>query len=113
MKYFWRDAIDRLSDPQKVTLKHRLSSLDLSGLDPAASSLRGQTLVQYAGSLVGRDFKLIQQVAIFALYDLLDERILSTWAALSALIPYLWQPQIDDLEAYLVSACLALVVLNF
>ncbi|EFI26599.1 hypothetical protein CC1G_15371 [Coprinopsis cinerea okayama7 len=102
VKYFWRDAIDRLSDPQKVTLKHRLSSLDLSGLDPAASSLRGQTLVQYAGSLVGRDFQLIQQVAIFALYDLLDERILSTWAALSALIPYLWQPQIDDLEAYLI-----------
>ncbi|KAH7917685.1 hypothetical protein BV22DRAFT_1025951, partial [Leucogyrophana mollusca] len=51
IKYFWRDAIERLSDDQKATLKTRLSCIDVSGLDPNVSALKGHTLVQYSGSL--------------------------------------------------------------
>ncbi|KAF9521533.1 hypothetical protein CPB83DRAFT_865442 [Crepidotus variabilis] len=101
VKYFWRDAVERLNDADKETLKIRLSCLDLAGLDPGVAALRGSTLVQYAGSLVGRDFKVIEQVAIFALYDLLDPNIIATWAALSALVPLIWQPKIENLEHYI------------
>ncbi|KAH7911093.1 hypothetical protein BJ138DRAFT_1151546 [Hygrophoropsis aurantiaca] len=102
LKYFWRDAIGRLSDIQKEVLKARLSSFDVSGLGPDISKLRGHTLVQYAGSLVGRDFRLISQVAVFVLYDLLNRNILDAWAALCTLVPLVWQPKIDNIDHYMV-----------
>lgn len=103
VKYFWRDAVSRLTDDQKAILRYRLNSVDLSGLDPSVSALRGQTLVQYSGSLVGRDFKILQQVAIFVLYDLLDSDIIEAWAALANLGPLIWQPEIHSLDTYMVS----------
>ncbi|EGO23109.1 hypothetical protein SERLADRAFT_416571 [Serpula lacrymans var. lacrymans S7.9] len=50
-KYFWQDAISWLSDSEKEILKARLSSIDVSGLDPSVTMLQGHTLVQYTGSL--------------------------------------------------------------
>lgn len=68
VKYFWRDAMARLSVSQKEVLANRLSSLSVESLGPDVSPIPGRTWVKYAGSLVGRDFRLISQVAIFALY---------------------------------------------
>ncbi|EGO30446.1 hypothetical protein SERLADRAFT_404610 [Serpula lacrymans var. lacrymans S7.9] len=90
--------LDKVS--QYGEYKVRLSSLDVSGLDPSILRLWGHTLVQYAGLLVGRDFYLISQVAVFVLYDLLDEKILNAWAALCVLAPLVWQPDIDDKNSY-------------
>lgn len=102
MKYFWRDAVARLSANQKTILETRLSSFDVSGL--SIPKLSGKTLVQYAGSLTGRDFRAISQVAPFVLADLgLPEDCLASWNALSALIPLVWQPSINDKERYSVS----------
>ncbi|KAI5829413.1 hypothetical protein K523DRAFT_385050 [Schizophyllum commune Tattone D] len=101
IKYHWRDAISRLSDEQKDILKARLASLDIAGLDEAITALRGHTFVQYSGSLVGRDFRVLSQIAIFAMYDMLDNDILEAWAALCALVPLVWMPRIDNLEEYL------------
>lgn len=103
IKYFWRDAMEHLSDTQKETVKIRLSCVDVSGLGPDIASLRGATLVQYAGSLVGRDFWILIQVALFVLYDLLDKKILGAWAALAVLVPLVWQPEINNVDDYLVS----------
>ena len=100
LKYFWRDAVARLSDTQKTLLKTRLSSVDVSGL--GFPPLSGETLVTYAGSLTGRDFRAISQVAPFVLYDLVPDRCYDAWVALSSLVPLIWQPEIDDLEAHLV-----------
>ncbi|KAJ2936113.1 hypothetical protein H1R20_g977, partial [Candolleomyces eurysporus] len=66
VKYFWRDAIkNQLKDkePKKELLATRLSCLD------------------YSGSLVGRDFRAIAQVAPFVLKDL---------------------PEIEDVDLYMV-----------
>lgn len=71
LKYFWRDAISRLTPEQKALLAIRLSSYDVSGL--GISPLPGFTLVQYAGSLTGRDFRTIAQVAPHVLYDLVSK----------------------------------------
>lgn len=111
IKYFWRDAVARLSDSQKSILRVRLASLDVTGLDPSLTKVAASTLVNYAGSLVGRDFRVIIQVAPFVLYGLLHERIYLAWLALGQVARLCWQPEIDNLDQYLVS-CLKLAV-NF
>ncbi|KAI0309567.1 hypothetical protein OF83DRAFT_1296195 [Amylostereum chailletii] len=104
VKYFWRDAINnRMSDEQKEIVKIRLSSLDVSGLGPEIASLVGHTLVQYAGSLVGRDFRIIIQIAVFVLYDIVEPDVLAAWVALCRLVPLIWQPSITKTEEYLVT----------
>lgn len=100
VKYFWRDAVSRLSTTQRATLQTRLSSFDVSGLN--IPRLSGKTLVQYANSLTGRDFRAISQVAPFVLADLgLPEECLASWQALSALVPLVWQPAIANKEEYI------------
>ncbi|KAF7362836.1 hypothetical protein MVEN_00633400 [Mycena venus] len=86
-------------DDKKELLTTRLSSFDVSGL--GISPLAGRTLVQYSGSLKGRDFRGIAQVAPFVLYDLVSKECLETWQALSKVIPLIWQPEIDDIEPHL------------
>jgi hypothetical protein len=106
VKYFWRDVVQnqiKKGSPNREILITRLSSLDVSGLGSGLlSRLAGQTLVQYAGSLTGRDFRAIAQVAPFVLYDLVSQPCYKTWVALSNLIPLVWQPFIHDIDAHLV-----------
>lgn len=78
----------------------RLDSFDVSGL--GISPLVGRTLVKYAGSLTGRDFRTITQVAPFVLYDLVPPECYKAWLALSQLVPLVWQPYIPNLEEHLV-----------
>ena len=111
VKYFWRDAITRQNAERRALLITRLSSLDVTGL--GCSTLSGQTLVQYAGSLTGRDFRAVAQAAPFVLYDLVDEDCYRSWVALSSLIPIVWQPEIEDIENHLVSAGPALIVQSY
>ncbi|KAL1726516.1 hypothetical protein EV714DRAFT_219219 [Schizophyllum commune] len=102
VKYFWRDLIQnqlKKKDNKKELLKTRLSSLDVSGL--GISELNGHTLVQYAGSLTGRDFRAIAQVAPFVIYDMVSSDCYEAWLALSKLVPLIWQPEILDIRSYL------------
>lgn len=103
VKYLWRDLIQlqlKNKDDKKELLITRLSSLDVSGL--GISPLAGRTLVQYSGSLTGRDFRSIAQVAPFVIYDLVSTECFETWQALSKLIPLIWQPEIEDIETHIV-----------
>ncbi|KAI6148028.1 hypothetical protein BKA82DRAFT_151609, partial [Pisolithus tinctorius] len=100
VKYFWRDAISRLNDVQKAELQVRLASFDVSGL--GIPRLAGQTLVQYAGSLTGRDFRAISQATPFVLYDLVLCECYEAFLALCSLVPLVWQPRIDNAEEHLV-----------
>lgn len=103
VKYLWRDVVqNQLKNKANSleTLKIRLSSFDVSGL--GISPLAGKTLVQYAGSLTGRDFRTIAQVAPFVIYDFVPKDCLATWTALSKLIPLVWQPEIEDIDKHVV-----------
>lgn len=105
VKYFWRDVIARLNDSDKEILAARLSSFDTSGL--GIPPLAGQTLVKYAGSLTGRDFRAIAQAAPFVLHGLKLKNVnesdaFQVWTALSVVIPLVWQPSIDDVPSYIV-----------
>lgn len=102
VKYFWRDAIKRLKDPDKKILIARLASFD-SGL--GISPLPAATFVNYAGSLVGHDFRAIAQVAPFVLHGFggIPPESIKAWTALSHLVPLVWTPEIHEIGEYLVS----------
>ncbi|KAF8803001.1 hypothetical protein BYT27DRAFT_7110917 [Phlegmacium glaucopus] len=102
IKYFWRDLIRNElgdNDDKKQLLIQRLSSLDVSGLN--ISPLNGKTLVQYAGSLTGRDFRHIAQAAPFVIYDLVSPECYDAWISLSKLVPLIWQPEIEDIDKHI------------
>jgi hypothetical protein len=106
VKYFWRDVVHNQlgTNPlKKELLKTRLNSLDVSGLQ-LGQQLSGHTLVQYAGSLTGRDFRIIAQVAPYVLYDLVPAACFDTWVSLCTLVPLLWQATITDIDNYIVSS---------
>ena len=105
VKYFWRDVVNNQlgSNAQKDLLKTRINSLDISGLQ-IGQHLPGNTLVQYAGSLTGRDFRVIAQMAPFVLYDLVPAESFAAWVSLSNLVPLIWQPEIKDIDDYTVSS---------
>lgn len=84
----------------KDELQVRLESVDISGLD--CPRLRGKTLVQYAGSLVGRDFRVVLQVAPAVLQGLISKVQYESWLALSHLAPLVFQPEIEDIGDYIV-----------
>lgn len=102
VKYFWRDAIARLKEPEKKVLIARLSSFDVSGL--GFPPLSGATLVTYARSLVGRDFRAVVQAAPFVLHGLkgIPSESLDAWAGLSRVVALVWQPEIHDLDVHIV-----------
>ena len=101
VKYFWRDAVARQNKEGKEILKARINSFCTTGL--GSTKPRGTTLVQYAGSLTGHDFRLVLQLAPAVLYGLLPERAYDAWVALCQLAPLVFQPEINDLSSYLVS----------
>jgi hypothetical protein len=75
--------------------------------DLGLAPLRGETLVRYAGSLTGRDFRVVVQVAPLVLPGLIPPEAYEAWLALGRLVPLIFQPAITDLEEYLVcTACL-------
>ncbi|KAF8148334.1 hypothetical protein K438DRAFT_1625608, partial [Mycena galopus ATCC 62051] len=100
VKYFWRDAVARVKKTDKDVLITRLSSFNVSGL--GVSPLAGHTLVNYAGSLTGRDFRIIVQAAPFVLQGLLSAEHIELWTALSAVVTLVWQPHIMDIDKYTV-----------
>ena len=104
LKYLWRDVIQNQltnKQPEKDLLATRLSSFNVAGL--GISPLAGRTLVQYAGSLTDRDFRVISQAAPFVLYDLVPSDCFSMWVSLSKLVPLIWQPSIENIDEHLVS----------
>src|ERR1700729_353933 len=70
VKYLWRDLIQNQLE-KKDLLATRLSSFDVSDL--GISPLAGQTLVQYSGSLTGRDFRALTQAVPFVAYELVSK----------------------------------------
>ena len=106
VKYFWRDVVHNqlgTNPSKKELLKTRLNSLDISGLQ-LGKRLSGHTLVQYAGSLTGRDFRIIAQVAPYVLYDLVPAVCFGAWVSLCNLVPLVWQRTIADVDEYIVSS---------
>ncbi|KAJ3559426.1 hypothetical protein NM688_g352 [Phlebia brevispora] len=99
-KYVWHRTHTTWTTDQLELLSVRLecSSVDGLSIDP----VRGTYLVQYKNSLVGRHFRILQQVTAFHLYgELHDEKLLGLWRALGELGALLSYDSIKNLENYL------------
>ncbi|KAF8467065.1 hypothetical protein JB92DRAFT_2838613 [Gautieria morchelliformis] len=91
VKYFWQDVVAWVRNAKRQELlEARVPGVDMAGL--GISRLTGHTLVQWAGSLTGRDFRAICQVTL-QLHARLDCLVM---------VPLIWQPMIEDSRAHLV-----------
>lgn len=66
--------------------------------------IRASYLVQYRGSLIGRQFKQIVQTVPFAIYGLVDEDLFTAWIAAGRMAATMWFPEIDNVTEYCVSS---------
>ena len=101
VKYFWHDAVNRLSSSQKTVLIAHISSVNTNGL--GIPPLQGRTLIQYAGSLIGQDFRAIVQIAPAVLHGLFLDAIYEAWLSLCRVVPLALQPDVKDIDTYCVS----------
>jgi hypothetical protein len=76
--------------------------------------LQGQQLVKYAGSLTGRDFRAIIQVAPAVLYGFegLPKEAYESWLSLARLVPLIYQSEIEDVDQYIVCLTLPLTCMS-
>jgi hypothetical protein len=101
LKYLWHSTHTSWTPDQKKTFELRLQAAETSGL--SIEGIRAGYIVQYANSLIGRQFKVLLQCAVFQIYDLVDENHFRAWKAVGELAALLWFPEIVDMEGYCVS----------
>ncbi|KAJ7037051.1 hypothetical protein C8F04DRAFT_1332637 [Mycena alexandri] len=102
-KYVWHDTT-KTWDPKKGDKKgeifaSRLQSASISGL--SIPPPRPRYVIQYKNSLIGKHFKMLQQLGVFQLHDLCTPLILDLWKATGELGAYLWFPEIKNMKVYL------------
>lgn len=98
IKYLYRDAINSLSAKQEVEVTGRWASFKTEGLKTAP--VRPSTMVQFANSLVGKEFRLALQACTFVLYPYLSEERKDLWSLLGHLGSYAFQTTIIDKQKY-------------
>lgn len=100
VKYLWHGTHTQWTTTQKTIYSTRLQSTERSGL--SIHPIRANYIMQYANSLIGRQFKIIAQVNVFHIYDLVDTTQLLLTKAVGELSALLWMPEIRNMEEYLV-----------
>lgn len=100
VKYVWHDTHMSWSPAKKKTFAIRLQSTNTQGL--SIPSIRSKYIMQYCGSLIGRQLKQVTQASVFHVYDLVGTVQFSLWKATGELAALLWFPQIRNMTEYLV-----------
>ena len=100
VKYLWHGSHTPWTPNQCQIYSVRLQSTDRSGL--SVHAIRANYIMQYANSLIGRQFKTIVQVNVFHVYDLVDSTQYLLTKAVGDLAALLWIPEIKSMEEYVV-----------
>ena len=77
-KYLFGELMERLTPDQKRKVAARINSFPTSGFTTKLSG----SITKYYKSALGRDFKLLAQVSLFAIWDHLDDQEQSMWLSL-------------------------------
>lgn len=107
LKYLWHTTHTSWTPDQKKLFELRLQATNTSGL--SIEGIRAGYIVQYANSLIGRQFKVLLQSTVFQIHDLVDENHFRAWKAVGDLAALLWLPEIDNMEVH----CVRLFYLKF
>ncbi|KAJ7083339.1 hypothetical protein B0H15DRAFT_785013 [Mycena belliarum] len=98
-KYVWHDTTKQWDEKKEGIFAARLasSSIDALSIPPP----RPHYVVQYKNSLIGKHFKMLQQLGVFHVHDLCTPLLFDLWKATGNLGALLWFPEIEDMDLYL------------
>ena len=99
-KYAWHMTHTSWKPEQKSTFATRLESSNIDSL--TIPPIRSSYIINYANSLIGRQFKTILQTATFHIHDMVPPLVFDLWKAIGELAALLWFPEIYDMAQYLV-----------
>ncbi|KAJ3560563.1 hypothetical protein NP233_g10753 [Leucocoprinus birnbaumii] len=105
VKYLWHLTHTSFNTENKRIYATRLQATNRDGL--SVESFQASYMIQYANSLIGRQLKVLSQVNIFYVYDLVDPPTLAFTQAVGELAALLWFPEIRNMEAYIVDVRIA------
>ncbi|KAJ7868048.1 hypothetical protein B0H14DRAFT_3861606 [Mycena olivaceomarginata] len=98
-KYVWHDTTKQWDTKKEEIFAARLAASSISGL--SIPPPRPRYVVQYKNSLIGKHFKMLQQLGVFHIHDLCTPLLFSLWKATGELGAHLWYPEINNMEQYL------------
>ncbi|KAJ7619414.1 hypothetical protein FB45DRAFT_1033278 [Roridomyces roridus] len=98
IKYVWHVSHSSWSPESKKLYSVRLQSTETSGL--SIHAIRAKYIMQYAGSLIGRQFKTIVQTNTFHVRGIVTDHQFMAWKAAGELSALLWCPKFRNLEEY-------------
>ncbi|KAG2006968.1 hypothetical protein CC2G_014704 [Coprinopsis cinerea AmutBmut pab1-1] len=98
VKYSWHGTHTAWTDAQKSLFSTRLQSTAASGL--SIPPIRAAYIMQYANSLIGRQFKILVQTNTFHVHDLVSPAQYAFVKAMGDLSALLWYPEIRNPDDY-------------
>ncbi|KAK7040964.1 hypothetical protein R3P38DRAFT_3452826 [Favolaschia claudopus] len=99
-KYIWHETHTPWDKSKADKFAVRLQSSLTDGLNNM--SLRARYIVKYKNGLIGKHFKILQQLGIFHLHnDLCGDNLFNLWKAAGELGALLWFPEIRNQAQYL------------
>ncbi|KAJ7725015.1 hypothetical protein B0H14DRAFT_3620845 [Mycena olivaceomarginata] len=99
-KYIWHETNTAWDKAKEHRFAVRLQSSSTNGLN--IPSVRGRYIVKYKNGLIGKHFKILQQLGAFHLHsNLCGKNLFDLWKASGELGALLWFPEIRNQEQYL------------